>query len=47
MESSNNEDDITCSICMNYIHYEVDMCGGLVRKDGMPLSEADFGLQLS
>lgn len=26
---SDNEDDVTCVICMNFIHYEVDEHGGL------------------
>jgi len=30
---SSFEDDVSCVICMNYIHYEVDEFGGLVRKD--------------
>ena len=31
---SSNEDDITCVICMSYVHYDVDENGGLIRKDG-------------
>ena len=36
-EPSNFVDDITCSICMNYIHYKVDEDGGLIRKDDRQL----------
>ena len=32
---SSHEDDVTCVICMNYIHFEVDEHGGLIRKDGL------------
>ena len=30
MASSAHEDDITCVICMNYVHYQVDEHGGLI-----------------
>jgi len=35
MAISNNEEDVACVICMNYVHYEVDEHGGLVRRDGV------------
>ena len=31
---SEHEDDISCVICMNYVHYEVDENGSLIRRDG-------------
>ena len=33
-EQSNNDEDITCVICMSYVHYDVDENGGLIRTDG-------------
>ena len=30
---SSHEDDVTCVICMNYIHFAVDEHGGLIRTD--------------
>ena len=32
---SSNEDDLTCVICMNFVHFDVDENGGLIRKDGL------------
>ena len=32
---SEHEDDISCVICMNYVHYEVDENGSLMRRDGV------------
>ena len=34
--TSSHEDDITCVICMNYIHYWVNEHGSLVRVGGDP-----------
>ena len=31
---SDNEEDISCVICMNYVHYEVDEHGAPIRRDG-------------
>ena len=33
MATSSHEDDITCVICMNFVHYEADEHGGLVSQD--------------
>lgn len=30
---SGNDDDVTCVICMNFVHYDVDEHGGLIRTD--------------
>ena len=30
---SSNEEDISCVICMNYTHYEVDEHGGLIQTN--------------
>ena len=30
---TNHEDDVTCVICMNYLHFDVDENGGLIRTD--------------
>ena len=42
LEPSNFDDDITCSICMNYIHYQVDEDGGLIRRDGRQLDDLEL-----
>ena len=42
LEPSNFDDDITCSICMNYIHFHVDEDGGLTRKDGRQLDDLEL-----
>ena len=36
---TNNDDDVTCVICMNYVHFDVDENGGLIRTD--PFGQLD------
>ena len=37
---SNHEDDVTCVICMNFTHLEVDEHGGLIQINALSSPEA-------
>lgn len=45
---SAHEDDITCVICMNYVHYEVDEHGGLIQTNAavMPAAASSASQEL-